>query len=60
MKLVIDVDKCEGCESCVQVCPDYIQMGDDGKAHVIGEDCGGCDCEEAAGICPVEAITIEK
>jgi len=60
MKLVIDAEACEGCESCVQVCPDAIEMGVDGKAHVKVEDCSNCDCEEAVGICPVEAITIEK
>lgn len=60
MKLVIDTDLCEGCESCVQICPDHIKMGNDGKAHVVSDNCDGCDCEEAAGICPVEAIKVEK
>ena len=58
MKMVIDEELCEGCESCVEVCPDAIEMQGD-KAVVTSEDCSKCDCEEAAGICPVEAITIE-
>ena len=58
MKITIDTEACEGCESCVEICPEAIEMQDDGKAHVIG-DCSSCDCEEAAGICPVEAITVE-
>lgn len=59
MKMVIDYDACEGCGSCVEVCPDALEMQDD-KAVVIKEDCDSCDCEEAVGICPVEAITIEE
>ena len=58
MKMTIDTELCEGCESCVEICPDAIEMQDDGKAHVTG-DCSSCDCEEAAGICPVEAIIVE-
>ncbi len=57
MKMVIDEELCEGCESCVEVCPGAIEMQYE-KAVVTG-DCSSCDCEEAAGICPVEAITIE-
>jgi ferredoxin len=58
MKLVIDVDECEGCGSCVEICPDAIELRDD-KAYVLVENCDSCDCEEAAGICPVECITVE-
>ncbi len=54
---VIDEDLCEGCESCVELCPETFEMQGD-KAIVIG-DCSACDCEEAAGVCPVEAISIE-
>jgi ferredoxin len=59
MKMVIDYDLCEGCGSCVEVCPDAIEMRDDEKAYVIAEDCSSCDCDEAVGICPTEAITLE-
>ena len=60
MRMVIDEDLCEGCESCVEICPDALEMGDDGKAHVTADNCDSCDCEEAVGICPVEAITLEE
>jgi ferredoxin len=59
MRMVIDSELCEGCESCVELCPDAIEMMADGKAYVTKDDCSNCDCEEAAGICPVEAITLE-
>ncbi len=58
MKMVIDEELCEGCESCVEICPDTIEMQGE-KAVIIKDDCSSCDCEEAVGICPVEAITIE-
>lgn len=60
MKLVIDADTCVGCESCVELCPQALEMGADGKAYVKGDACSQCDCEEIAGVCPVEAIKVEK
>lgn len=59
MKPVVDFDECIGCGSCAELCPAVFEVRDDAKAYVIAEDkCDTCDCEEAAGICPVEAITI--
>jgi ferredoxin len=59
MKITVDYDLCEGCGSCVEVCPEVFEMRDDEKAYVISEDCSTCDCDEAAGICPTEAIVLE-
>lgn len=61
--IIVSVDKelCIGCEVCVQMCPEVFEIGDDGKAEVIGEEgCNNCDCEEVADSCPTEAITIEE
>ena len=57
----VDKELCIGCEVCVQMCPEVFEIGDDGKAEVIGgEGCNGCDCEEVADSCPTEAIIIEE
>ena len=60
MKPVIDYDECTGCATCVELCPEVFELGDDEKAYVKAEDkCDTCDCQEAADTCPSEAITFE-
>lgn len=59
-KPVVDEATCEGCGSCVEVCPEVFEVKDDEKAHVIGPDkCNTCNCQEAADLCPTQAITFE-
>lgn len=60
MKLVIDADKCVGCESCLAYCEGLIEMGSDDKAHVVKDSCDGCDCQEIVDVCPEEAISVEE
>jgi ferredoxin len=44
----------------VEICPEVFELQDE-KAVVKGPDkCDTCDCEEAANVCPVEAITFEE
>jgi ferredoxin len=67
-KITQDHDGCIGCGACMAVCPDYWEMGDDGKANPIkGEgkyefevedDAIACN-QEAAEVCPVRVIEIE-
>lgn len=54
MPILVNKDKCTGCESCIASCPyDAIEM--QGEAAYITENCQGCRvCIEA---CPVGAIT---
>lgn len=59
-KPVVNFDDCIGCGSCVEICPEVFELRDDIKAYVISEGkCDTCDCQEAADICPTEAITFE-
>lgn len=54
---VIDFDLCEGCETCVSLCPDVFEMQDDKAVVVAAEKCADCDCQEAIDTCPTEAIS---
>mgnify|MGYP001038565960 CR=1 FL=1 len=56
----VDKEKCIGCGACVSLCPNIFKIMEDGKSHVITEDCGGCDCQQVVDNCPVNAISIEK
>ncbi|MBM4136420.1 MAG: ferredoxin [Nitrospira sp.] len=53
----VDWDACEGCSTCEELCPEVFKVMDNGKAHVIGPDkCNTCNCQEAANMCPDQAI----
>jgi len=58
MAIVIDLDECIGCESCVEICPEVFEMDADGeKATVIAPE-STLDCvDEAIETCPNEAIS---
>ncbi len=58
---VVDQDACVGCGTCESICPECFEIREDGKSWVICNSCeeAGCNCEEAAESCPVNAITIE-
>ncbi|MBT9537842.1 MAG: 4Fe-4S binding protein, partial [Nitrospirae bacterium] len=54
MPIIVDRDKCNGCETCISVCPfDAIKIKDDGKAF-INEYCQMCMACLSA--CPEGAI----
>ena len=57
--VVVDADKCEGCEECVEVCPVDVYEMQDGKSVVIAEEeCLGC--ESCVEVCDQEAITVTE
>ncbi len=56
-KITIDESLCTGCGLCEANCPECFKIGDDSLAHVIASDCG-CDIDELASQCPVNAIII--
>ncbi|MFH1657493.1 MAG: 4Fe-4S binding protein [bacterium] len=51
----VDKEKCIGCGTCVQTCPNNaIKVGEDGKAEIDQEKCQNCGrCVE---VCPMQAI----
>lgn len=58
-EVVVDKDKCEGCEECVEVCPVDVYEIVDGKADPVNaEECLGC--ESCVEVCDQEAITVTE
>jgi ferredoxin len=57
MAAIVDVEKCNGCESCVEECPsEAIEIADE-KAGINVETC--VDCGACVDACPSEAISLE-
>jgi len=56
--VTIDVDKCQGCGECVDICPNEVLELKDEKAVVANDDCAGC--ESCVETCPEEAITVAE
>lgn len=58
-EVVVDQDKCEGCEECVEVCPvDVFEMQDEKSVPANAEECLGC--ESCVEVCESEAITVTE
>lgn len=57
-KVVIDTNKCIGCESCVEICPEIFEFDDENdKAFVRLAEGGDEECiDEAISNCPAECI----
>lgn len=68
-KVIHEREKCIGCGACAAVCPDFWEMGDDGKSVLKGgkkvgknfeltvKD-AGC-CKDAESTCPVQCIHVK-
>ena len=59
--IMIDVYECNGCGSCVEICPEVFAMDEYGeKAFLIDPDAEVTEkVEEAAAYCPQKCITFE-
>ena len=63
--IVVDIDRCKGCEVCIDVCPeDTIGMSKkvNGKGYhymeVVNDTCIGC--ANCAVVCPDGVITVYR
>jgi ferredoxin len=61
-KVVVDFDKCESNALCMGVAPEVFEVRDDDFLYVLQEEPPDElreKCQEAARVCPKQAITIE-
>ncbi len=54
----VNEELCIGCGTCESLCPNVFKV-ENGKSHVIVEDCADCNCQETIDSCPVSAISME-
>ncbi len=55
--IVIDEQECDGCETCVELCPEVFEFDEDaGVARVINPEADDECIEEAIDSCPAECI----
>lgn len=57
MALLVDLEKCTGCGSCVDACPSEALSMEDEKVKVDQDAC--IDCGACLDECPVEALSLE-
>ncbi|RUM45234.1 MAG: ferredoxin [Desulfocapsa sp.] len=59
--IIIDVYECNGCGSCVEICPEVFGMNDDGdKAVLLDSEAAISDkVEEAAAYCAQKCIEFD-
>jgi ferredoxin len=62
MKVVVDYDACMSNALCMQVAPEIFEVREDGFLYILNEnppEALRAKVEEAARVCPTQAITIE-
>jgi ferredoxin len=63
MKVIVDFDACMSNAQCVLAAPDVFEVREDGMLYVLQEEppeSRRAQVENAARLCPTQAITIEK
>jgi ferredoxin len=57
-RVVIDEQDCDGCQTCVELCPDVFEFDEDAEvARVINPKAEDACIEEAIDSCPSECIS---
>ncbi|MEW2486352.1 ferredoxin [Streptomyces sp. NPDC048411] len=61
MKVVVDMNKCQDHGQCVFAAPDVFRLDDNGRLAYVSDpdDALRDEVEEAADVCPLQAIRIE-
>ncbi len=62
MKVIVDMDKCQDHGQCAFSAPEVFEINADGKLVVLNDSPDEAlrdSVEEAADVCPVQAIAIE-
>ncbi|MEV5703661.1 ferredoxin [Actinoallomurus sp. NPDC052274] len=61
MKVVVDMNKCQDHGQCVFAAPEVFRFDDDGRLAYVSDpdDTLREEVEEAADVCPLQAIRIE-
>jgi NAD-dependent dihydropyrimidine dehydrogenase PreA subunit len=61
IKVLIDDEKCIGCEQCYEACPvEVYDFDDDRKKAFLANESECIVCRNCEEVCPVRAITIEE
>lgn len=61
-KVIVDMDACQDHGQCVFAAPEVFELNDEGRLVVLidqPDESLRAKCEDAADVCPVQAITIE-
>jgi ferredoxin len=58
-RITIDRSLCSGFGSCAELAPQAFEVGPDGIANVLVHETDDPEVVEAAGTCPMGAITVE-
>lgn len=61
MKIIVDMNLCQDHGQCAIAAPAVFRMNDEGKLEYeeIADEARRAEVEEAADVCPVQAILIE-
>jgi len=60
-KVKVDKECCIGCGSCVAICPEVFELGEDGKSCAKIDEVEEIGCaQQAAEACPANCITVQR